>query len=82
MLYDGGSFLADINQGSSGDDGSGSIDATFAPGAVATGDPHLRPAVWFNLDGPSAMVALKVGRGRHKWGAGCQRHEQCKLLRY
>jgi len=31
------------------------------PGALRVDDANLAPALWFNLDGRSALVTLKVG---------------------
>jgi hypothetical protein len=64
LLYDGG-FLIDLQ---AQDASAGQPDAPTPkdPGALAVDDPNLAPALWLNLDGGSALVALNVRRG----GAG------------
>jgi hypothetical protein len=62
LLYEGGGFLADKREDAvDGAAGDADAAALFAPGALDTGDSKLTPALWFNLDGPSALCALKVG---------------------
>ncbi|KIZ01502.1 hypothetical protein MNEG_6459 [Monoraphidium neglectum] len=61
LLYEGGGFLADKREDAvDGAAGDADAAALFAPGALDTGDSKLTPALWFNLDGPSALCALKV----------------------
>jgi hypothetical protein len=72
LLYEGGGFLIDVQgaESAAGADSAGA-DALVPKeaGAMDVDDPCLKPALWFNLDGASALVSLKVG-GWQGWRGG------------
>jgi hypothetical protein len=63
MLYDGCAFVAE-----KGEAAEGSGDGNFKPPGISTGDEALAPSLWLNLDGGSAIVALRVRPRMLGWG--------------
>ncbi|KAI8476445.1 MAG: Fanconi anaemia protein FancD2 nuclease-domain-containing protein [Monoraphidium minutum] len=68
LLYEGGGFLADMTshpttqqqEDAAAGAAAADIAPLFAPGSVDVEDAHLKPALWFNLDGQNALCALRV----------------------